>query len=63
MLIKILDIIVPLSGAIIFLLLYTEKLPIKKNHDYNNIFYRKYKKFFLLMTIVLLLFCILITAE
>lgn len=30
MLIKILDIIVPLSVAIIFLLLYTEKLPIKK---------------------------------
>jgi hypothetical protein len=40
--------------------LYIEKLPIKINNDYNKIFYKKYKLFFLLMAIVLSLFCVLI---
>ena len=59
-LIKMFDIIIPLLGVIIFLLLYIEKLPIKINNDYNKIFYKKYKLFFLLMAIVLSLFCVLI---
>ena len=45
-LIKMFDIIIPLLGVIIFLLLYIEKLPIKINNDYNKIFYKKYKLFF-----------------
>lgn len=60
MLIKIFDILIPLSGAIIFLLLYMEKLPIKKNNNYNKFFYKRYKIFFLLMMIVLSFFCMLI---
>ena len=59
-LIKMFDIIIPLLGVIIFLLLYIEKLPIKINNDYNKILYKKYKLFFLLMAIVLSLFCVLI---
>lgn len=60
MLIKIFDILIPLFGAIIFLLFYIEKLPIKKNDAYNKIFCKKYKVFFLLMSIVLLLVCALV---
>ena len=58
MLIKIFDISIPLSGSIICLLLYMGKIPIRKNKDENNIFYRKYKKFLLLMAILLLIFCL-----
>ena len=58
MLIKIFDISIPLSGSIICLLLYMEKIPIRKNKDENKIFYRKYKKFLLLMAIALLIFCL-----
>ena len=58
MLIKIFDVSIPLSGSIICLLLYMEKIPIRKNKDENKIFYRKYKKFLLLMAIALLIFCL-----
>lgn len=58
MLIKILDMPIPLSGAIICLLLYMEKIPIRENKDENKIFYRKYKKFLLLAAILLLIFCL-----
>ena len=63
MLIKIFDAAIPLSGAIIFWLLYTERLPIKKNKDDNEIFYKKYKKLFLACMIALLLVSILNLTE
>ena len=59
---KVFDILIPLSGVIIFLLLYAEKLPVKKNGSDNKVFYKRYKKFFLLMAIILLLFCVLLAA-
>ena len=59
---EVFDILIPLSGVIIFLLLYAEKLPVKKNGSDNKVFYKRYKKFFLLMAIILLLFCVLLTA-
>lgn len=58
MLIKIFDISIPLLGSIICLLLYMEKIPIRKNKDENKVFYRKYKNFLLLMAIALLIFCL-----
>ena len=63
MLIKIFDAAIPLSGAIIFWLLYTERLPIKKNKDAHKILYKKYKKLFLACMIALLLVSILNLTE
>ena len=60
MLIKMFDILIPLLGTIVFLLLYMEKLPMKKNNTYNKFFYKKYKNFFLFMMIVLSIICVLI---
>ena len=62
MFIKIVDAAIPLSGAIIFWMLYTKRLPIKKNKDDNEIFYKNYKKFLLSGVIVLLIASVLILA-
>ena len=58
MLIKILDMSIPLFGAIICFLLYMGKIPIKENKDDNKTFYASHKKFFLLAARGFLIFCL-----
>ncbi len=58
MLVKILDMSIPLFGAIICFLLYMGKIPIKENKNDNKTFYAGHKKFFLLAAIGLLVFCL-----
>ena len=41
-----------------FLLLYMDKLPVKKSEDDNKAFHGKYKKFFLVMAIALSVTCV-----
>ena len=58
--VKILDVSIPLFGAIIFWLLYAEILPLKKNRDDHKRLYERTKNFLLLMAIALSLACVLI---
>ena len=60
MTIKMLDVSIPLFGAIIFWLLYAEILPLKKNRDEHKRLYERTKNFLLLMAIALSLACVLI---
>ena len=60
MTVKILDVSIPLLGAIIFWLLYAEILPLKKNSDDHKRLYERTKNFLLLMAIALSLACVLI---
>ena len=60
MFIKIIDLSIPLAGAVIFWLLYARILPIKKNKADNERFYEKNKKFLLLGAVVLSVACVLI---
>ena len=60
MTVKILDVSIPLFGAIIFWLLYAEILPLKKNSDDHKRLYERTKNFLLLMAIALSLACVLI---
>ena len=60
MTVKILDVSIPLFGAIIFWLLYAEILPLKKNIDDHKRLYERTKNFLLLMAIALSLACVLI---
>ena len=60
MTVKILDVPIPLFGAIIFRLLYAEILPLKKNRDEHKCLYERTKNFLLLMSIASSLACVLI---
>ena len=60
MLTKIFDLSIPLAGAIVFWLLYARILPVKKDKDANDRFYRRNKKFLLLGAVVLSVACVLI---
>ena len=57
---KILDISIPLTGAVIFWLLYAEKLPMKKDRDGHKRLYEKAENFLLFMAVALSLACVLI---
>ena len=57
MLVKLLDLAIPLAGAIVCWLLYLEKLSVKKDKDDNRRFYAKNKKVLLFFAVVLSLVC------
>lgn len=53
---RLLDASIPFMGGIFMLLLWLKVIPLKKDFKENKIFYAKYSKFIIVLSILLLVF-------